>query len=250
MQMLDRKSKLIGQRLMKPSLILLSSFIALAASSAGYAQSESAGALQFDDPSEQRMNENAKSHQRLGEIFRTMAKQFPDEYRSFISSLTKNYSFESAYEYMQGFMALQKANIERAPSSNISALIENQFQFASRLSEIDQGLCAHFTMKGGFRATDRLPQELDALLLENTILRLNAAAAGRDTPVTAMEPSDQDWMALLEAMPALTDVEQSHLFSGTTDQLPEDQECKIGLGLYSALSKMNRESAVKIMRSI
>lgn len=248
--MFDQKFRWAGRGLLWSGLVLTVPCVATAASSVTQTINDTGNSDHFSNPEEDTMNRQALNHPRFGQLFKVFADNFPTEYEEFIRKLSKNYTFDTGFDFMQELKPSQRANIARAPNPNLSALIEVQFRFASRLSQVDQGQCAHFTMKGGFRPTDRFSTDMDALMIENATLWIKAAAAGRDTPVKAPPPSDQDWLALLDAMPTLTEIELNSLITETTDQLPETQECKIGLGIYSGLVKMDRDAAIRIYRSL
>jgi hypothetical protein len=79
-------------------------------------------------------------------------------------------------------------------------------------------------------------------------LQIDAAAAGRASPVVREDPSAADWDDLAQRMLDLgtTPEELQHVFDGTVSSISQSRKCEIGKDLYEGMARLPTERAARI----
>jgi hypothetical protein len=185
-------------------------------------------------------------------MYAAMKEKYPQKYDEFIAGLStvvrnkgdvRQYGFDS----MRKFTLSLKKDFGGAPSGDIQLVLDKHVELMEVMSRSSEFYCGQFAFEG-LSSSAQLSPDVLKLISEASALQINAAAAGRASPVVREDPTAADWDALSQNMLNLgtTLEEMQHVNEGTVSAMSQSRKCEVGKNLYEGIANLPTESAARV----
>jgi hypothetical protein len=202
----------------------------------------------LDDKLQEFFDENPSQAAMYG----AMKNKYPEKYDELVAGLStvvrnKGDVRQYGFDFMRKFTLSLKKDFRAAPSRDIQLVLEKHVELMEVMSRSSQFYCGQFAFEGLTSSAELSPEVLSRIS-EASALQINAAAAGRASPVVREDPTAADWDALSQNMLDLgTTLEEMQLVNeGTVSVMSQSRKCEVGKDLYESMANLPTESAARI----
>lgn len=202
----------------------------------------------LDDKLQEFFDENPSQAAMYG----AMKEKYPKKYDDLIAGLStvvrsKGDVRQYGFDFMRKFTLSLKKDFRAAPSRDIQLVLNKHVELMEVMSRSSQFYCAQFAFDG-LPSSAELSPEVLSMISEASALQINAAAAGRASPVVREDPTAADWDDLSQKMLDLgtTSEELQHMYEGTVSAMSQSRKCEVGKDLYEGMANLPAESAARI----
>lgn len=185
-------------------------------------------------------------------MYAAMKAKYPEKYDELIAGLStvvrnKGDVRQYGFDFMRKFTLSLKKDFRAAPSGDIQLVLDKHVELMEVMSRSSELYCGQFAFEGLTSSAQLTPDVLN-MISETSALQINAAAAGRASPVVREDPSSADWDDLAQRMLDLgtTPEELQHVFDGTASSISQSRKCEIGKNLYDGMARLPTERAARI----
>jgi hypothetical protein len=185
-------------------------------------------------------------------MYAAMKAKYPEKYEELIAGLStvvrkKGDVRQYGFDFMRQFTRSLKNDLRAAPSGDIQLVLDKNVELMEVMSRSSEFYCGQFAFEGLSSSAQLSPDVLN-IISEASALQINAAAAGRTSPVAREDPSAADWDDLAQRMLDLgtTPEELQHVFDGTVSSISQSRKCEIGKDLYEGMARLPTERAARI----
>lgn len=185
-------------------------------------------------------------------MYAAMKAKYPEKYDQFIAGLStvvrnKGDVHQYGFDFMRKFTLSLKNDFRAAPSSDIQLVLDKNVELMEVMSKSSEFYCGQFAFEGLSSSAQLSPDVLN-MISEASALQINAAAAGRASPVVREDPSAADWDDLTQRMLDLgtTPEELQRVFDGTVSSISQSRKCEIGKDLYEGMARLPTERAARL----
>jgi hypothetical protein len=185
-------------------------------------------------------------------LYGAMRSRYPEEYDEMIAGLStvmrnKGDVRQYGFDFMRKFILSLKKDFKAAPSGDIQLVLDKHVELIEAMSRSSEFYCGQFAFEG-LTSSVQLSSEVLKLVSEASALQIDAAAAGRASPVVREDPTAADWDALSQNMLDLgtTLEEMQHVSEGTVSAMSQSRKCEVGKDLYEGMANLPAESAARV----
>lgn len=198
---------------------------------------------------------NFESDPSMGEMFRALRDDYPDEYKRLVSLTIEGTEAKRSdaemkqrgFDEMHGFMRSKLPMIEKASAADLRALGLAYAALIHTLQREDTGLCARFGTSG-FQASDTLSPATMKALAHINALQVHAMRRAESVPAPergALAPPDAAAFlaAVAKENPATAALirDQAKL-NGSSDS----DKCAVGVAIYDAVASLPEAQAANL----
>ncbi|MBX9898281.1 MAG: hypothetical protein K2Y17_10380 [Qipengyuania sp.] len=208
---------------------------------------------------ERAFEEGIEKDPNIGVTFIALKRYYPDKYQEFVEQASRELRAGAdsgemrafSFQFMRQFMTEESRFIARAPVAELMALQEAQLGAARALQTENPSACAHYVVDG-LQQSDVPSPSAAAAVARVAAQSMRAAASGRKDGVAVVEPSDSDWESLGAAMrdDGVSEEQLQHLADNTMSQLPDSDQCEMGISMLRAILSLSEVPATRISRAI
>jgi hypothetical protein len=185
-------------------------------------------------------------------MYATMKAKYPGKYEELIAGFSlvvrnKGDVRQYGFDFMRKFTLSLKDDFRAAPSGDIQLVLDKHVDLMELMSRSSEFYCGQFAFEG-LSPSAQLSPDVLSMISEASALQINAAAAGRASPVVRQDPTAADWDALSQNMLDLgtTLKEMQHVNEGTVSAMSQSRKCEVGKDLYEGMAHLPAESAARV----
>ena len=126
-------------------------------------------------------------------------------------------------------------------------MLDKHVDLMEAMSRSSEFYCGQFAFEG-LSSSAKLSPDVLSIISEASALQINAAAAGRASPVVRKDPTAADWDALSQNMLDLgtTLEEMQRVNEGIVSAMSQSRKCEVGKNLYEGIANLPAESAARV----
>jgi hypothetical protein len=191
----------------------------------------------------------------MGEMFRALRDDYPDEYERLVSLTVEGTEEKRSdaemkqrgFDEMRGFMRTKLPMIERAPAADLRALGLAYAALMHTLQRDDTGLCARFAIKG-FQATDTISPDAMKAMVHVNALQVHAMRHVEASPAAERGPlAQRDAAAFMAAVVKESTAVAPLLRDQAKLNAASDQDkCALGVAIYDAVASLPEAQAANL----
>jgi hypothetical protein len=204
-----------------------------------------------------RLRARLTEDERADAFFTKFETLFPADYNELMTQLVALYRRDGTQDqarrlgetYMRSFIDDNLPHVATADAASLTELAAALANGTRTLQQEDAMLCAITFRDGRTFAlpTEAVPEQTQTAFIRITNAMLDAIASGKRAPTQYAEPTEAQWLALLERYEALGGDQRTLEAFGNGVQLPPEVLCGVAADLWTAVETAEDDFASRFV---